>query len=843
MYEENFDFAVGGKICCFGGGTQYVGQKPPGDGWSCYWLFDVSGAINLYTYHMDQEREWGDNWYVSDKKPIFKPGTWYRLAGHVKLNTGNNRDGLYEFYVNGDKKWTKRGIRFRNDKRAPASSYSLAAFYGGQGDMFKAKRDSHIYYDDIRADTKPDLIVDPLAPAGGKTSREAPRSQGAGEPPDKGDSGHAVAPAAAPAPDVPQPQPKIADKAWADVLHAHPRLYGSKARLQALAKANPELYRRAAASPSLPAVGVVHAVAGADRAKIDAFVKAALATAARGPTNQHQDTWIALRDAVLTYDFFHEEIPAADRQKLVDWINAHLETFTADENAFHNSTLSKILTYLQIAYATWGENPKAQAFRDRALTQLYEGKVVPVLREFGAGGGFTEGGWYSRGSLWNLVEALELARRIEGYDGFQQAPRFFYERLAYEMFQPYPGLWTYGTEQYPEEGDGSHVYGGHTEYPRHLRTVLAQYFRGSELARAIANRQRRASNPEAALVDLLYAEAPDPALDLKRFPLAHLAAGIGKVYARSDWTADATWFRFDCGDYWSAHQHFEVGNFEIYRYEPLATESGEYHDWGSSHAMNWLIRTVAHNCVLVYQPGETWTNMRDGGRVPYANDGGQAKKWDWTVDTLDQWQARREQFHRGDLVAYQNRPEYLYVAGDCTKAYAPAKLALWQRQIVFLRPATFVVFDRVVSTKPEFEKTWLLHCRQEPEIKDQTVTIANGKGRLVVQTLLPEKPLLRKVQGYTYHGQTFDPPATVLSETANKWRLELLPTTAQKEDVFLNVLFTDEPKPASLVRRAGQIGVRVGDAEVSFDTTLGGTLTVGATQYPLKPEVVKGKYE
>jgi len=282
--------------------------------------------------------------------------------------------------------------------------------------------------------------------------------------------------------------------------------------------------------------------------------------------------------------------------------------------------------------------------------KLYEGKIVPVLNEFGVGGGYTECGWYCRGSLWHFVQALELARRVEGYDGFQKAPRFYYQRLAYEMFQPYPGLWMYGAERFPVEGDGANTYGGHNEYPRHLRTVLAQYFRGSELAQAVANKKRRGSNPEAVTVSFLYEEPADAPRDLKDFPLAHLASGIGRVYARSDWTDDATWFRFECGDYWNGHQHFEAGNFEVFRYEPLATESGEYHDYLSSHSVNWLVRTIAHNCILVYQPDEQWTRMRDGGRSKYANDGGQAKKWEWPVDTLDIWKSRRAvraRQHRG----------------------------------------------------------------------------------------------------------------------------------------------------------------------------------------------------
>jgi heparin/heparan-sulfate lyase len=235
--------------------------------------------------------------------------------------------------------------------------------------------------------------------------------------------------------------------------------------------------------------------------------------------------------------------------------------------------------------------------------------------------------------------------------------------------------------------------------------------------------------------------------------------------------------------------------------------------------------------------------LRDGGRNPYANDGGQTKKWEWVTDTLDQWKNKRDQFERGDVIAYENRPEYLYVAGDCTKAYVPSKLALWIRQIVFVRPHTFVIFDRVVSTRPDYGKTWLLHCRHEPEIDGNTAVITNREGRLTVQTLLPEQPVIRQVEGYTYRGQTFDPPKTILSSVAERWRMEVLPSVAQTEDLFLHVLTTDEPQPARVVQNGERIGARVGEVEVLFDGRVGGTITIFGQQFPLKAEVKTGPYE
>lgn len=229
-------------------------------------------------------------------------------------------------------------------------------------------------------------------------------------------------PAAEPVIAIPTPNPTIATGAWATVLHAHPRLVGSAEHLRQLAKTNPQAWQRARTAQSVLADGVKHVIEPLPQEVVRQHIAAALKHLDRGVTNEHQDTWIRLEYVTIVYDFFHDLIPPPDRQKMIAWMNGHLEQFTADENAFHNSTLSKVLCYLRIAYATWGENPRAPEFRDYALLKLYEGKLLPVLREFGAGGGFTECGWYSRGSLWHLVQALELARRIEKYDGFAMAP-------------------------------------------------------------------------------------------------------------------------------------------------------------------------------------------------------------------------------------------------------------------------------------------------------------------------------------------------------------------------------------------------------------------------------------
>jgi hypothetical protein len=243
--------------------------------------------------------------------------------------------------------------------------------------------------------------------------------------------------------------------------------------------------------------------------------------------------------------------------------------------------------------------------------------------------------------------------------------------------------------------------------------------------------------------------------------------------------------------------------------------------------------------------------MRDGGRAPYANDGGQAKKWEWTADNLPDWKKKQAQFERGSIIAYANSAEYLYIAADCAAAYAPSKLKTWTRQIVFLRPHTFVIYDRVVSARPEYEKTWLLHSGGEPQVDGTTTVITKGKGRLTAQTLLPPDAKINKVYGYGYRGQTFDPPKNPQSNVAPKWRLEVQPALSNEADEFLHVLSTATTDgvipPTQLIRAAGQVGAKIGDTQILFSANAedkaGGTLVLNGQTYELKREVRVGQYE
>ena len=273
------------------------------------------------------------------------------------------------------------------------------------------------------------------------------------------------------------------------------------------------------------------------------------------------------------------------------------------------------------------------------------------------------------------------------------------------------------------------------------------------------------------------------------------------------------------------HNHLDAGNFQIFYKGILASESGYYKGYNSAHCLNYSKATIAHNCLLIKDPDEIFGY---DGKGPLENDGGQnqlkseAKNYEeWTSGTFD----------RGKVLAHQivgdaKKLQLAYIKGDLTKAYTQRvnKVSEVLRSMLFVPtenknfPAIFVVMDKVVSTNPNFEKTFLLHCQEEPSIDGRTTTIKRVKfgynGMLVNQTLLPHDARLKMiggtgnsassnrflVNGTNYLPDNFEKYDEEKKEGEFGWgRIEIQPGVSRDTDYFLNVMYVkDADKPAPL---------------------------------------------
>lgn len=105
---------------------------------------------------------------------------------------------------------------------------------------------------------------------------------------------------------------------------------------------------------------------------------------------------------------------------------------------------------------------------------------------------------------------------------------------------------------------------------------------------------------------------------------------------------------------------------------PAGIYSGE--GWGGSHWANFASRTIAQNCITVYDPSEKFVF---GEKSAESNDGGQkmvrSKSGGYVINKLEEHmsdsnlRAVTESHYIGPN---EKTPAFSYIKGDLTKAYS-----------------------------------------------------------------------------------------------------------------------------------------------------------------------------
>jgi heparin/heparan-sulfate lyase len=349
-------------------------------------------------------------------------------------------------------------------------------------------------------------------------------------------------------------------------------------------------------------------------------------------------------------------------------------------------------------------------------------------------------------------------------------------------------------------------------------------------------------------------EPRDPALSTEAEISRHyLFRGIGHLVMRDGWGPNSTLVQFNSGPYLAKHDHLDQNHFIIYHKGYLAPESGaDYTDIESPHYLNYYRRTIAHNTMLVYKPGEKFFWAENLWQA--ANDGGQrmdsSRYWN-TVRSREDFEKTRDLWATGNMEATDYKPDaYHYARGNATRAYSESKVEHFTRELVYTpNNNVVIVFDRVRSTDASYKKVWLLHGVNEPNFaaagngrsigqggtsysNASAFTFEDGQGRLRVHTLLPRErdvvkrggkgwefwtpgdefggnwgsgrnwesdppeggslpadPYLRKMWK-TFYGESFEKlsPSNAKAIVPAAWRVEVSPAKPAKEDFFLHVL-------------------------------------------------------
>ena len=243
------------------------------------------------------------------------------------------------------------------------------------------------------------------------------------------------------------------------------------------------------------------------------------------------------------------------------------------------------------------------------------------------------------------------------------------------------------------------------------------------------------------------------------------------------------------------HKHYDNNNFIIFKHGYRALDSGTRPEPGL-HLPYYYARTVAHNCVTIYMPGETFNKhwgtpaSCEEPSLQHPNDGGQCK------------------ILASTLLEHQETEDYVYIASDATESYNADKADLVMREFIWCAPDVFVVFDRVTSDKAEYAKSWLYHTAAEPIMNGSLEFSETSQGgKSICRTLFPKDAVIEKIGGpgkqFWCDGRNWPLPVLTPDDygyasrgnvppdewpLVGQWRVEVKPGKASKADYFMHII-------------------------------------------------------
>ncbi len=323
-------------------------------------------------------------------------------------------------------------------------------------------------------------------------------------------------------------------------------------------------------------------------------------------------------DLALVYDWCYTQLGADQRTTFNDYFTTWGDNSskTEDYPGWGNYWPRHGYSYALVGLATYGDNPHAEEWLDEYRHKRFRDNELLLLNRIADGGAWPEGMVYDWIANPPRVKAIEAWGTATGENLFVSTP-WFQERLGYILLHRWPGLaeqYGYSYHPYPSIGDSDRNRGSLTNYERIMALILIERFADAPLARQL--QAVLAAPPTNNSLRFLYHEEflwfnPDqPTTPPSQ--LSHYAAGTGTLFLRSGWpdgAADtdtsATHITFQSGDHFTYHQHFDQNSFTFFKGDDLIVDSGMYSGEGlSNHDINYYVRTIAHNTLVVFNPSE-----------------------------------------------------------------------------------------------------------------------------------------------------------------------------------------------------------------------------------------------
>jgi hypothetical protein len=408
-----------------------------------------------------------------------------------------------------------------------------------------------------------------------------------------------------------------------------------------------------------------------------------------------------MRRVALTLDWCRPQLSKAERDELVSYLDASThELWFANKgsgwgledpgNNYHMAFLEGT-AFAAHALRSVG-HPNADKYL-ALLTRKIEGDggVLDYLEARGAGGDWHEGTNYGQVAKQRLYSALSVIAAAGGPNYFVQNP-FFADSIRFAIYQLQPDRRSLHPAGDLARDTAMQV----SPYDRDYVQTAARYLEDPAvkgLARWYLDhvmpsfRDKTFDWRGGYYRDLVF-QGQGNVTPPSKLPLFYLAKGNGWATVRSGWDQGATSLSIAGNAIVDqSHAHHDVGSFTLFKGGWQAVDAASY----ASSGLQW--EAGAHN--MVHVVGHQRFPARVGGLTSFGDDGRVAYAH---IDAGGLFRRRT-----GD------EPEAL--------------VSEYTRDIVFLKPDTLVVYDRIAPKDPATEYQLRVHFAEKPE------SLAGGRFR------------------------------------------------------------------------------------------------------------------
>ncbi|MBS1827263.1 MAG: Ig-like domain-containing protein [Acidobacteria bacterium] len=554
----------------------------------------------------------------------------------------------------------------------------------------------------------------------------------------------------------------------------------------------------------------------------------------------------------IGYDWFYPLLSSTQKTQLQSALGKWFQAFENDSFEYDHPQGNYFAGYYaakcMAALAVQGDNPIGDSWWNDWYNNQHLQRVAPYYTANMTGGGWTEG-FTQYGILGSRNQALPAlaVKTAKGIDIIHatQPYSFPLDQALYLMHFTWP------TKDMMDDRGELYNTGDTRIWPGTTNAGIYRFFSGyltlwndpnapmmHRYARDVktALNALNAGSTEAWLDFLFWDSTAAETSDYSSLPLSYLAPGVGAVAARSDWNPTATYFTFFSAPYINfpsaGHEPFDKGSIAIQRNRnPLVVNPAAWLTHEPNGSAGW---TAGFDDRF----GNWSADHKLGNRI--LNNTFQVRHTDASGNILSnygQWAMQRDDGARTKIARFEDGGNYVLSVGQYLEdMYRPLSsictgrppVSSWSRQIVYLRPSQFVVFDRTSVCDASLDQHLAFHF---PANLVEAASPGNGARRFDVNpgtfagsitTILPANAAITTT-------------SQISSNTAiwNKlWRAEIRPTGAPNANRTWLTVFDLAATPGQIAS-ATAVNITAGAATGALLQSAAGNSVVIAGAAPL----------